>query len=307
MLKRWIIYVAVLIGGVVFYCAYQQWFSWLALLGILFLPVAGLVLSLPAMIRLRIGYTPPVTAVSGQPLKVRFLMENFMPSPPVRSRLLVTKANTGEKWLLREGEQLPTDHCGQLVCRPEKAFVYDYMGLFRLRANRKPATAVTVRPNAVPVENVPSLLKHMGKVWRPKPGGGFSEQHEMRLYRPGDKLNQIHWKLSAKTGKTMVREAMEPAAATVQIEMLLRGGPEELDRKFGQMLWLSRYLLEKDIIHYLRVLSGRGILSLRITDETELETAMDTLLAAPCADIDGVMDPSDASWRYRIGGDWDAS
>ena len=230
-----------------------------------------------------------------------------MPSPPVRSRLLVTKANTGEKWLLREGEQLPTDHCGQLVCRPEKAFVYDYMGLFRLRANRKPATAVTVRPNAVPVENVPSLLKHMGKVWRPKPGGGFSEQHEMRLYRPGDKLNQIHWKLSAKTGKTMVREAMEPAAATVQIEMLLRGGPEELDRKFGQMLWLSRYLLEKDIIHYLRVLSGRGILSLRITDETELETAMDTLLAAPCADIDGVMDPSDASWRYRIGGDWDAS
>lgn len=228
-----------------------------------------------------------------------------MPSPPVRSRLLVTKANTGEKWLLREGEQLPTDHCGQLVCRPEKAFVYDYMGLFRLRANRKPATAVTVRPNAVPVENVPSLLKHMGKVWRPKPGGGFSEQHEMRLYRPGDKLNQIHWKLSAKTGKLILREPMEPQRGLLLLTMTLRGTPEETDRKFGRLLWMGAYLLEQGFSFELRTLTADGVQSYPIASEQDLNKAVDGLLCcrgaeASIRDLDFA-----ASWRYHIGGEPD--
>ena len=303
MLKRWILYIAVLIGGIIFYSAYQLWFSWLVLLGILLLPVAGLVLSLPAMISLRLSFSPPPTGRPDTPIAVRFGRHCLMPAPQVRCKLRVTKAITGEKWLLEEQKPLPTAHCGHLVCRMEKPAVYDYLGLFFLRIRKKSTSSVTIWPDPVAIEDVPSLLKHMGKAWRPKAGGGFSEHHEMRLYRPGDKLNQVHWKLSAKTGKTMVREAMEPASTAVHIEMVLRGTPEELDHNFGQMLWLSNYLLEKSIDHKLRVLTGEGILLLPVTDATTQKEAFSKLLSAPCArDLD-VMDPSDASWRYQIGGD----
>lgn len=307
MRKRWILYLAVLVGGIIFYCAYQLWLAWLTLLAILLLPMAVLVLSLPAMIRIRIGYYPPRKTRAGQSLKVHMVPECFMPAPPLRCGLQVSRAVTGEKWHLKEGDPLPTEHCGQLVCRPEKAVAYDYLGLFHLRINRKTDAAITVWPEPVPVEDLPSLMQFMGKAWRPKPGGGFSEQHEMRLYRPGDKLNQIHWKLSAKTGKTMVREPMEPSTASVQVEMLLRGAPEEVNQKFGQLLWLSRYLLEKEIVYSLRVLTGNGIVLRQVADETMLEDAMQELLAAPCVTTGERMEPTDASWRYRIGGDWDAT
>ena len=307
MLKRWFLYIAVLIGGIIFYSAYQLWFSWLVLLGILFLPVAGLVLSLPAMITLQLSFAPPPNGTPGVPLAVRFGRHCFMPAPQVCCKLRVTKANTGEKWLLAEDTPLPTAHCGRLVCRLEKPVVYDYLGLFHLQIKKKTASSITIWPKPVAVEDVPSLLKHMGKVWRPKVGGGFSEHHEMRLYRPGDKLNQVHWKLSAKTGKTMVREAMEPATTAVHIEMILRGTPEDLDHNFGQMLWLSDYLLEKGITHALRVLTGNGIVLLPVANAQMQKEALYKLLSAPCALDFEVMEPTDASWRYQIGGDRHAS
>mgnify|MGYP002512564882 CR=1 FL=1 len=36
MWKRWLLYAAAMIGGIVFYLAYQEWFSWVALIAILF-------------------------------------------------------------------------------------------------------------------------------------------------------------------------------------------------------------------------------------------------------------------------------
>jgi hypothetical protein len=97
------------------------------------------------------------------------------------------------------------------------------------------------------VDDLPSLARYAGRAWKPKPGGGFAENHEIRLYRPGDKMNQIHWKLSSKMNKLMVREAMEPVQDRVLVEMILRGTPEELDRKFGRLLWTGNYLLEQGL------------------------------------------------------------
>lgn len=302
MEKRWIVYLAAVSVCVVFYWAYREWFSWFALMGVLCFPVAALLMSLPAMIGLKLKTDCPTHLTAGQKHTIRLISHSALPAPPARSRIAVTRVTTGETWMLKEGDALPADHCGQLICRPEKARVYDYLGLMWLESQHKATTSVIVRPVAVPVRTMPQLQRYVAASWRPKAGGGFSEMHELRLYRPGDKLNQVHWKLSAKTGKFIVREPMEPEKSKVLLNMELRGTARELDLKFGRLLWMSRHLLETGLAHEIRALTGRGIQVHRVTDESTLLKAIDALLCCPAAADQAVMEPAAASWQYEIGG-----
>ena len=304
--RRWILYGAVLIGGIVFYFAYREWFAWFVLMAVLFLPVAALVLSLPAMTGVKLRAEGPRRVSVGSEVILEFKSESRLPAPPCNHSLLVVKNMTGERWRLKKGEALPTLHCGQLSCTPSRSRVFDYLGLFSLKLRRCTGTDVYVWPEKRPVTELPSLARFAGRAWRPKPGGGFAENHEIRLYRPGDNLNQIHWKLSAKTDKLVIREAMEPVRDAVQIEMILRGTPEELDVKFGQLLWLSQYLLDKGVGHHLRVLTGSGVTLLPVLDPKDQESAMEVLLAEPPAPAEAKLEPVKAAWQYRIGGGLDA-
>ena len=83
---------------------------------------------------------------------------------------------------------------------------------------------------------------------KPKYGGGFSEEHDLREYRPGDTVNSIHWKLSSKTDKVIVREPLENANKDVFL-VLSRIGKE--DRGLEILYWLSLELCQREIPHIL--------------------------------------------------------
>lgn len=302
MIKRWLLYLAVLTGCVVFYFAYRQWFAWLTLVGVLCLPVAGLILSLPAMLSMKLSVTCalPVKPGVSEPLQLK--TQCALPAPPVSCRIRVRRAITGQQWQLKPGDLLPADHCGTLECRAEKASVYDYLGLFSLKIHQPEHLTAVVMPAPVEIPHLPDLERYLARSWRPKPGGGFAENHELRLYRPGDSLNQVHWKLSAKTGKYIIREAMVPEKSRVLLSMALRGTPEELDRKFGRLLWLSGTLLSRQLSHELCVLTGTGTLMIPVTDQESLVKAMERLLSQPPATSEDGWSEIPAAWQYRIGG-----
>ena len=92
----------------------------------------------------------------------------------------------------------------------------------------------------------------------------------MRLYRPGDSLNQVHWKLTAKTGKLVVREALEPQLGRMLLTMNLRGNPDILDRKFAELLWMGRHLTELGMRFEIHALTGFGVWMRTVTSEPEL-------------------------------------
>ena len=302
MVRRWLLYLLVVMGCLAFYWAYQQWFAWLVLVGVLCLPVAALILSLPAMLTLKLKVRCPLPVAMGSQELPELAASCPLPAPPVRGKILVRRITTGQQWKLKPGYYLPADHCGTLLCGPDKAKVYDYLGLFFLRIRQTEPLSVVVRPRPVAVRHLPALEQYLAKSWRPKPGGGFAENHELRLYRPGDSLNQVHWKLSAKTGKYIIREAMVPEKNRLLLSMILRGTPEELDRKFGRLLWLSRELLSKELRHEICVLTGNGTLTLSVIDEESLEKALDELLSQPPAPAEVQWSALPAAWQYRIGG-----
>ena len=163
-----------------------------------------------------------------------------------------------------------------------------------------------IRPKPVAPAVIPAVRDIRPRRWIPKPGGGFAENHELRLYRPGDSLNQIHWKLTAKTGKWILREPMEPVRGRMLVTMTLRGTPEALDRKFGRLLWLGAYLLEQDIRYEILALTGEGLLTFQVQNRNELYKAADRLLCTPAAETGSIREyVFDASWQYHIGGEAD--
>lgn len=303
MVKRWILYAACLIGGIVFYFAYQEWFAWFTLVAILLLPVVSLLLSLPAMTGLRTVWSGQRVLHVGAEETVALEKHCKWPMPLTRCRVKVTRLTTGETWLLEEGRVLPTQHCGVLRIRPFKPMAYDYLGLLGLRLRRLSGVDVLVLPEPVPVDNVPTMGPGISRAWKPKPGGGFSENHELRLYRPGDDLRNIHWKLSRKTGKLIYREAMEPAQKQMALVLTLCGNADELDRKLGVLLDASNRLLSEGRGHRVHYCAAEGVRALDITDPESQQAVMDALLRSTPTVGEWVPENGDDGLNCLIGGD----
>lgn len=303
MWSRRIAYLAFLLGCLVFYGYYRGWFSWFLLILVLILPWFSLILSLPGMFTAKASLRCPEAVRQDMPVRTSLQVTSILPAPPVRCTMRLVNSLTDERFIGEPGERLPTGHCGVLTISFPSMYVYDYLGLFRKKLPGPKDRTVFVEPKPTPSAR-PVLPEGRGVVlWRPKPGGGFSENHDLRLYRPGDDLRHIHWKMVAKTGKLMYREPMEPALRGYALNVTLCGTYDEVDRKLGQLLWSSRLLLDKGIDHKVRCMTGKGLVTFFIDDEGALERCIHRILQGPRASVDMIGQMENAMWQQEIGGD----
>lgn len=302
MWGRRIGYLAILLSCLVFYLFYQKWFSWILLLLVLILPWLSLVVSLPAMFTVKASLRCPERARQDMPVRTALRLESFFPTSPVRCTIRLVNHLTGASYLGQPGEKIPTEHCGMITVSYPYMYVYDYLGLFRRRLKREETCTVYVEPKPVPTQRAPQFTGKGSGILRPKPGGGFSEVHDLRLYRPGDNLRQIHWKMSAKTGRLIYREPMEPVQKGYLLTATLSGSPQVLDKKLGQLLWLSQTLLERQQDHEILCQTGKGTVRFPVTDAATLEAGLHRLLASPRTEGELAAAAENVLWNYHIGG-----
>ena len=299
-------YLAIWAVAIVFYLAYGQWLSWIVLIIVTALPWFSLLLSLPAIFRFRAATGGPATVDMGEPAELWLLGSCGLPMPLFRGRLRLTRLIGGQTWIYEESGDLQTNHCGGILVTPEAVKVTDYRGRFSFRVRCRVRKLVRIRPRPAPMDLKKDPALAIPRSWRPKSGGGFAENHELRLYRPGDSLNQLHWKLSAKTGTLVIREPMEPGQGVILLTMNLRGSLEDLDRKFGHLLWLGRLLLDREIPFSLRCLTGDGVRSFEVSVPDHLTQAIDDLLCCPEAPEGDIRQhDTGAVWHCHIGGSAD--
>lgn len=303
MAGRRLLYLTIAAFCGVFYIAYGQWLAYLILMAVLALPWFSLALSLPAIFRFRAAPSGPDALELGDEGELWLLGSCPYPMPPFRGRLRLRQNLSRKGWFYQEPADLPTEHCGSITVSVEGLRICDYLGLFAFPGRKCEQKTILIRPKPVKVTLQQDLQQYLAQAWKPKFGGGYAENHELRLYRPGDSLNQVHWKLSAKTGNLILREPMEPQRGLVLVTLHLRGTPEELDRKLGRLLWLGNHLLQQGIRFELRVLTGEGLLTFDIPGETALAKALDDLLCrSPASEGDLREQGFAASWHYHIGG-----
>lgn len=321
MLRNWLVYLLGLAGALVFHIYYFGWYSWFVLVLAVALPWFSLLVSLLAMLRTRLRMDAPALLTRNEAAYVTLRAGNgFLPQPLCRFRLTITAVMTGERRSLRQSTQsqgswyvpLDTAHAGAYLCQVEKARVYDYLGLFRLPVRAPAPVETVIRPVPREPARLPNLRHFLVRQLKPKPGGGFSEEHELRDYRPGDSMREIHWKLSVKTDRTIVREAQEPVRGLTLLTFDLRGTPDRVDATLEELLWLSQWLLDHDTPHQILWIDPTDCetATAPIEAPADLEALLSRLLRTPLRpdtpSLEGRTFPR-ATWRCHISPQEDAS
>ena len=321
MLRNWLVYLLGLAGALVFHIYYFGWYSWFVLVLAVALPWFSLLVSLLAMLRTRLRMDAPALLTRNEAAYVTLRAGNgFLPQPLCRFTLTITAVMTGERRSLRQSTQsqgswyvpLDTSHAGAYLCQVEKARVYDYLGLFRLPVRAPAPVETVIRPVPREPARLPNLRHFLVRQLKPKPGGGFSEEHELRDYRPGDSMREIHWKLSVKTDRTIVREAQEPVRGLTLLTFDLRGTPGRVDATLEELLWLSQWLLDHDTPHQILWIDPTDCetATAPIEAPADLEALLSRLLHTPLRpdtpSLEGRTFPR-ATWRCHISPQEDAS
>lgn len=121
--------------------------------------------------------------------------------------------------------QLAQSFVGVLNVRTDRMYVTDWMGFVRIKKSCDASKDYVIYPKSnVRMEpDTTALSQGMTEAEETrKRGFDFSEVVDVREYRPGDKLQNIHWKLSVKKDILMVkdRESMSSSKLMVFVELL---------------------------------------------------------------------------------------
>ena len=284
MLKNRLCYVLLLLCTSVFFICYNGYLSLYVFALSLLFPVLAFFFSLPGMLgaRVTLGYEDrDAGAVRGArkgeavPLRIRVWNATPCISGRIRARLTVENTLTGQQ----EEEhftftasshpqvlehQLSSPTCGQVVCRLDKLWVSDYLGIFSLPLGRRrrQEAAVFFWPSVAGVDlavqegNMPDAQGE--RYSQRKPGDDPTELFALREYREGDRLSRIHWKLSQKMGKPLVKELGLPIADHLFFLLDLNGTGVEADTLLDAFATLSHFLAERETAHRVGYWDTRG-------------------------------------------------
>lgn len=200
-------------------------------------------------------------------------------------------------------EIVPDSYGSYEVCL-KKVRIYDMTGLFFISRRIKSRASVLVLPAiqetavrlGAPVRN---FYADADIYDAERPGYDSSELFDVRPFRDGDKIQNIHWKLSAKTDSLLVKENSLPKACPV---ILLfdcqkkRAGKEALNAFFSVAASLSFSVMAAGCPHYAVWYSARlkELTRMRVEDEEGLY-----LFLCRYMEEAGAQAPSDLTELYK--------
>lgn len=156
--------------------------------------------------------------------------------------------------------------------------IYDISGIFSWSIPVKKQGAVQVMPELhdVPVKLTQATKNFYGEadVYDEKqPGHDKSELFQVREYRPGDRLQNVHWKLTAKQDELIVKEYSLPKSCPVILFLSYRPGRKKQQLYFLETVAsLSFSIMDAGCPHYVVWYDGSvsDVMRIRVDDEESL-------------------------------------
>ena len=255
----------------------------------------------------RVGYCAILLAALG--FAIQAVNRSFLPCAFVRADVLAENVlaqgekqgrmrqkvylSVGARGSQTAQSEVISPYCGKVELSVVRVRVYDMLGLFCLPVFGKNVCGPAASAYVVP--QVPPVAPHMeaysmqaldSDIYSPyKPGDDPSYLFGVREYREGDSLRRVHWKLSARLDKPMVKEFGLPLQAGVHFMVRLYKGAQvdEADRLVTAVLSLSQALLEKEVPHRISWSnSTNGIQTINLYKQDDLPEAIHGLLQLGC-------------------------
>ncbi len=128
-------------------------------------------------------------------------------------------------------------YCGLAQVRLKKIYVYDWLGLFKWprKVNQTQSLVVLPEYTLMPIKNRNSIwhdITNSSRFHSTLIGEDPSEIVSFHTMQPGDKLQRVHWKLSAKSDDLMVKDFGMPLCSRVclYVDMYYKTREEYSDR-----------------------------------------------------------------------------
>ncbi len=274
MTKEKLIYLAVVVVSGAFFILYRDMLSLVLFLVILAILPLLFIITVLMRLGIRIRVEDNQLVCSGDDTaKISLVITNYFVLPVSRITVVANYKNSffkhsdvGELAFFapplsknRYEIEVQSRHAGEVEIFFKKGRVLDYFGVFSLPIKINKRVSVSFLPRLHSIE--PALRKNNYTASettlysKHKPGDDPAEVFAVREYVDGDKLSRIHWKLTSKQDKYMVKDYSFPINESVLLlpELVLGEGKETdldcIDAVLGIVFSLSHTLIERKILH----------------------------------------------------------
>lgn len=264
MIKNILIYIAVLAISFSFAVFYYAWFSNFLLIVVLCLPVLSLLCSLPFMIYSAVkGFSLYASKViyAGDDVVINLAANNrnglFCPLIKVlvysKNSFCGKSKKTAFKYsgMINKPVNIPLSKigkdCGLVETQTRWLKIYDMLGIFFIPVRFNTAAEILVIPKTANCSEEVLTGKQAIIGYKKKAGGGFSDDYEIREYRDGDNLRNVHWKLSAKNDDLMVREPSLPIYKNFKIMLMLGDNTENNNKVLAKFAGVCKNAIKNEI------------------------------------------------------------
>lgn len=306
MIISWIIYFAVAIATGAFFVLYKDLLALILFLSVLCIPVILFVMHLVSYLLTKIevqiedssfGIDKPakilITVKNSSPFAVTHIKltakcKNLFLNTEHDCRFVISAAPFSTKVFTYE---MSSEHIGNIEFSIKKAQFYDFFSLFRLDKSIKTSKIIPVYPETVSVSGVirPNnfFVGEAEKFSSSKAGDDPSEIFNIREYAEGDKLNKIHWKLTSKTDKYMVKEYSLPVSDNIFIYLDLKAKDtsdeslKKIDSLIKTYASVSLNFAKKSITHYVGWYNCRrnAFVKTKIKSESDVYLALSRIFS----------------------------
>ena len=168
----------------------------------------------------------------------------------------------------------------------QKLKLYDITGVLSFAVVIRKQGAVQVMPEFydVPIRLTQTTKNFYGEADvydENQPGYDKSELFQVREYRPGDRLQNVHWKLTAKQDELIVKEHSLPKACPVLLFLSYRSGKKKTLLHFLEAVSsLSFSMMDAGCPHYVVWYDDAvsDVMRIRVDDEESLFYMIDVLM-----------------------------
>lgn len=228
-------YLVVFILNIFVMVAFHSYINFLLLFGLILFPIYSIYGLFQVKNNLKFDISMPLDSMEkGKEFHVRFTVHNPTYFPLVNATVCLEIANgfyqeRGEQFLnipvrARKDTEIiypiEMDYCGRLEVKATEIRLTDLMGIYNVSlpvSEQKECLVVpcgqerTEEAGRIYMKGVAEAMESKEK------GYDFSEVSGIREYIPGDKLQNIHWKLSVKKDELMVKERISVSAMQLNV------------------------------------------------------------------------------------------
>lgn len=272
MLKFRIQYIILILFAAGLYVFTNAYFSLILFLFFLIFPAFSFALLLLSHKKVTVDFEIPLVIKKEESAEVKLILKNLSIFPVSGVIVHFTCQNSLTGKVIRKKMFCPVDSVkagsasfsvtdvsiGKFTVTLNKIAVCDMLGLLSLSKKVNREKSGLVYPNSYEVEigmNHPNDITGDGERYsQTKKGQDVSEIYALREYIPGDELRKIHWKLSAKQKKLIVRDFGLSLSYPIFLLLEIFNDEKEnshdaLDACVTAFVSVSRSLIEAGICH----------------------------------------------------------